>query len=206
MAASHPQLTLEMRATAPNSLSNFVVGPNQAVVQRLAALIAGDLSERFVYLWGPSGSGRSHLLSACQGSQHITCIDDCTTLSEAAARAAFVSFTEAVSEPHRAIVVSGDRPASQLALRADLQSRLTQCLSFELHLLPDADLRTALALRVAERGIHTSPDVIHYLLNRLPRNMTSLTGALDALDDMSLARKTPINLALARELLGNSAD
>jgi DnaA-homolog protein len=206
VAAQHPQLTLEIRGKTTQSLANFVVGPNQAAVSCLRRLIAGDVSERFIYLWGASGTGRSHLLSACRQNTNITCIDDCQHLSEAAARDAFVAFTESLSEPERAIVAAGDRPAGQLGLRSDLQSRLTQALSFELKLLPDSDLRTALALCVAERGIQTSPDVVNYLLNRLPRNMTSLTAAFDALDDMSLQRKLPISLALARELLGNQSD
>ncbi len=202
----HPQLTLSLAGQPAPSLANFVTGQNQAAVDRLRCLLTGDFSERFIYLWGPVGSGRSHLLQACAAQPAITCIDNCEALSDASAHGAFVLFTQALTEPSKAIVVAADRPAAHLALRADLQSRMAQCLSFEIKPLSDKDLRLALAVAIAERGLEASPDILNYLLNRLPRNMPALKAALDALDNMSLQRKAPISLALARELLGSKAD
>jgi DnaA-homolog protein len=202
----HPQLTIELNAQAAPSLSNFIVGQNQALCLRLKALVSGDRSERFIYIWGPAGSGRSHLLAAAGSQQNIYCIDDCEQLDQAAAHQAFVQFTQALIEPQHAIVLAGDRPAAQLMLRADLQSRITQCLSFELKPLSDADLRLALADTIAQRGVRTEPDILNYLLNHLPRNMSALRAALDALDQLSLQRKAPISLAMARELFGRQPD
>jgi DnaA-homolog protein len=197
------QLTLPLQSQPAATLANYVVGENQSTLLQLRALVNGDRSQRFIYLWGPHGCGRTHLLQACQAGSQILTFDDCQRFSDEQARDAFVAFTQALSDPAQALVLAGDRPATQLQLRADLQSRIVQCLSFELKRLSDADLRLALAVAIAERGIHTAPEILNYLLNRLPRNMTTLRAALDLLDHTSLERKSPISLAMARELFGS---
>jgi DnaA-homolog protein len=182
------------------TLSNFIAGDNKNAVQSLLDLARGNYTNRFVYLWGISGSGCSHLLKAC--ADWAVCFDHCHRFNEEQQRHAFVQFTQALTEPSQCLVFAGDRPAHQLNLREDLQSRLTQCLAFEVKPLSEADLRLALALTIAERGVQASPELIDYLINRLPRNMGKLRAAIDALDRLSLERKKPLNIALARELLG----
>jgi len=58
------QLALELASSPAPSLDNFVVGENAEVVAAMRALARGDGDERFVYLWGGKGSGRTHLLRA----------------------------------------------------------------------------------------------------------------------------------------------
>jgi DnaA-homolog protein len=194
------QIPLSLGEPPAPTLANFVAGENKIAVQSLLDLTRGNYSNRFIYLWGISGSGCSHLLQAC--ADWATCFDDCQSLTEGQQRDAFVQFTQALIEPTRCLIFAGDRPPHQLHLRDDLQSRLTQCLVFEVKPLSEQDLRLALALTIAERGIQASPELIDFLTNRLPRNMGKLRAALDALDRLSLERKKPLNIALAREFLG----
>ena len=58
------QLALELASPPAPTLANFVTGGNAEVLAALRALVAGAACERFIYLWGASGSGRSHLLLA----------------------------------------------------------------------------------------------------------------------------------------------
>ena len=58
------QLALELASSPAPTLDNFVVGENAEVVAAMRALTRGDGDERFVYLWGGTGSGRTHLLRA----------------------------------------------------------------------------------------------------------------------------------------------
>jgi DnaA-homolog protein len=194
------QIPLSLGEPPAPTLANFVAGENKNAVQSLLDLTQGNYSNRFIYLWGISGSGCSHLLQAC--ADWASCFDDCQSLNDEQQHDAFVQFTQALTEPTRCLIFAGDRPPHQLNLRDDLQSRLTQCLVFEVKPLSEQDLRLALALTIAERGIQASPDLIDYLTNRLPRNMGKLRAALDALDRLSLERKKPLNIALAREFLG----
>jgi DnaA-homolog protein len=195
------QIPLSLGDPPAPSLHNFVAGANKNALQALLELSQGNLTHRFVYLWGSSGSGCSHLLKAC--TPWASCFDDCQSLNTEQQRDAFVQFTQALTEPAQCLVFAGDRPPHQLDLRDDLQSRLTQCLIFEIQPLSEQDLQLAIAMTIAERGVQANPELIDYLIHRLPRNMGKLRAAVDALDRLSLERKKPLNIALARELLGS---
>jgi len=43
---------------------NFVAGRNAELLERLRGLAAAGAGERMLYVWGESGSGRTHLLRA----------------------------------------------------------------------------------------------------------------------------------------------
>src|SRR3989304_920750 len=58
------QLVLDIALPAAPTLDNFVPGRNAELVAALYALANGAGKERFIYLWGADGSGRSHLLRA----------------------------------------------------------------------------------------------------------------------------------------------
>lgn len=73
------QLALDLGPPPPPSFGNFVAGANTECLARLQALAAGDRSQRFLYLWGPSGCGRSHLLASLAA--------DCAAATAAAAAA-----------------------------------------------------------------------------------------------------------------------
>jgi DnaA family protein len=62
------QLTLRFGWGDVYSFANYVVAGNAAAVRTVQEL-AGGQGERFVYLWGAPGSGKSHLLqAACQAA------------------------------------------------------------------------------------------------------------------------------------------
>ena len=62
------QLLLDITADDAQTLNTFVTGNNQEVLQFLRQLTAPSAAtapgDRFVYLWGQSGAGKSHLLQA----------------------------------------------------------------------------------------------------------------------------------------------
>ena len=100
-----------------------------------------------------------------------------------------------------ALVASGDAAPAQLALRADLRSRLAWGLAFQLHPLSDAEKTAALRAHARVRALELGEDVIAYLLRHARRDMASLIGILDALDRYSLEQKRPITLPLLRDAL-----
>ena len=53
------QLLLELAPPPAPTLDNFVAGRNGAALQALRDIAADAAAERFVYLWGESGSGTS---------------------------------------------------------------------------------------------------------------------------------------------------
>jgi DnaA family protein len=84
------QLALNVRLRDGASFENFQPGPNREPLARLeavcAALVAGaPAPERVLYLWGPAGSGRSHLLqAACRALHDGGCAPFYLSLAETA--------------------------------------------------------------------------------------------------------------------------
>jgi len=105
-----------------------------------------------------------------------------------------------------ALVASGDAAPAQLALRADLRSRLAWGLAFQLHPLSDAEKAAALREQARGRALDLPEEVIAYLLKHARRDMASLIGILDALDRYSLEQKRPVTLPLVRDALDSMKD
>ena len=213
------QLLLQLAEPPAPTLDNFVAGRNGAALQALRDIAGGTDTERFVYLWGEPGSGRSHLLRGLAHAAHGGAALYSGAVPEHSAEEARVHAVDDVQNllPHDqvrlfdlynrtralrgALVASGDAAPAQLALRADLRSRLAWGLAFQLHPLSDAEKATALRAHAEERALRLGEDVIAYLLQHARRDMASLIGILDALDRYSLEQKRPVTLPLVRSAL-----
>lgn len=219
------QLALELGSAPTPTFDNFVVAQNAEVLARLAAIAAGRPVERFVYLWGVPGSGRTHLLRALQAAvtarggraEYVAVdaaltalpdtagldallVDDVGALSSAAQIALFNAYN-ALRERGAALIASGDVPAVQLPLRPDVVTRLGWGLVYQVHALSDEEKASALAEQAAARGFTLAEGITDYLLCHVARDMGSLIALLDALDRYSLEAKRPVTLALVRELV-----
>ncbi|KCB46520.1 DnaA regulatory inactivator Hda [Bordetella hinzii] len=65
------QLLLDVLPAPAPSLNNFIAGPNGEALAAARALAAG----RAIYLWGPAGCGRSHLLRGLASRAEAVYID-----------------------------------------------------------------------------------------------------------------------------------
>jgi len=223
------QLAFEFGAIPPPTLENFIPGRNAELLHHVRQLAFAAGGERFIYVWGAPGSGRSHLLkgavsaarSAGIDALYLRCergaalpgdlashaciaVDDVERLEEAAQIALFSAYN-AVRERDGALLASGNVPPARLGLRADLVTRLGWGLVYEAQALDDEEKAQALRRRAAELGFALGDDVCGYLLARAPRDMATLLALTDALDRHSLEAKRPVTVALARELLQSAA-
>lgn len=219
------QLVLNLAAPALPSLRSFVTGCNEEVVALLSGFEREEpgLDQRFVYLWGEQGAGKSHLLHAMAGLNNslylsaetinadtavldvppnivLYMLDDCDRLDQEAQIAVFALFNRLRDQGH-ALITSGTQPPLQLNLREDLRSRLGWGLIYQIHELTDAEKIDALTAAAVERGLGLSQGVIPYLTTHFARDMQSLMAMLDALDRYSLETRRPITLPLLRSLL-----
>jgi len=218
------QLLLQLAPLPAPTLDNYVSGRNGAALQALRDIARGEGAERFVYLWGEPGSGRSHLLrglaQAAGGRKalyfsgapfdrleddQVIAVDNVQDLSADGQNALFDLYNR-VRAAGGALAASGDAAPAQLALRADLRSRLAWGLAFQLHPLSDAEKAAALREHARGRALDLGEDVIAYLLQHARRDMTSLIGILDALDRYSLEQKRPVTLPLVRDALESMKD
>jgi DnaA family protein len=219
------QLALDFASPPLPTLDNFVAGRNGELLAVLKRIAARQAQERFFYVWGRPGSGRSHLLKgavselqrggaaavfiACaagirlgDGLQRMDCIalDDVDRLDGEGQIAAFDLYN-GLRERNGALLAAGSAPPVQLTLREDLQTRLAWGLVYQVHALSDEEKARALAAYATGRGFRLLPDVSAYLLTRANRDLASLVATLDALDRNSLETKRPVTVPLVRELL-----
>jgi DnaA family protein len=197
------QLVLTISPLPEPTFENFVPGANAELLARLRETASGALRESVLYLWGEPGCGRSHLLQAtlriAMGAG-LAVRDDVDRLDEAGQIALFNLINEA-RESGGCVLAAGPCPPAQLALRADLRSRLGWGLVYQVQPLSDAEKAVTLRAEAERRGLRITDEVLWYLLNHVRRDLPSLFAILDELDRKSLERQRPITLPLVRESL-----
>ncbi|MFZ6646286.1 DnaA regulatory inactivator Hda [Undibacterium sp. TJN25] len=220
------QLLLDLDAEKPQSLETFVVGQNAELAQLLSLFSTRTPSlygERFVYLWGKPGAGKTHLLQAladtgdARDARFLTpdasseaftytpaismyLLDDCEKLSPRAQIDAFNLFNEARANG-AFLIAAGNHPPMILGVREDLRTRLGWGLIYQVHGLTDEDKINALEKAAQQRSMSISSGVLPYLITHYQRDMNSLTKMLISLDQFSLETKRPITLPLLRDFL-----
>lgn len=217
------QLALTLSACAGPTFGNFVIGANAEVVNALQAVARGDHAERFVYLWGAPGSGRTHLLAAvvaasartpallahaneCEerladvSADGLVALDDVDGVDAHAQHGIFTLYNR-IRAASGALVASGSRPPASLAVRPDVATRLAWGLVYEVRGLSDADKAVAMNERALERGFQLPQEVCDYVLRHGRRDLPSLIALIDALDRCSLETRRPITVPLAREVM-----
>jgi DnaA family protein len=218
------QLLLDIAPSPPPTLANFVPGRNIELLQTLSNIIEGLERERFVYLWGGAGCGRSHLLQAVAGicmrrkmdvayfsctpetdfiaSSEADCVtvDDVDRLDAEAQISLFNLYNHIRNEGHAFLLVSGPAAPAQLKLRVDLITRLGWGLVYQVHELSDEEKIKAMKSHAMDRGLDLPQEVCDYLLRHGRRDLPSLMATLDALDGFSLANQRRITVPLVREL------
>ena len=212
------QLPLPLHHVEPPSLENFIAGGNAECVALLRRIRAGTREPRFVYLWGPAGSGRSHLLASLSPPGELVraalqadalihappgalfLIDDCDALEPAAEQALFALYNRVqASEAGLTLIATGSQPPRFTDVREDLRSRFGWGLVFRLQLLSDEDKARALVAHAARRGVELAPDVIPWLLTHQDRDIRHLLELLDAFDRYAFEQRRALTLALLRE-------
>jgi DnaA family protein len=214
------QIALPIGVDDARSFETFVTGANGAALECLRHLAAPAAP---IYLWGPAGAGKTHLLHACGErfraaghrvawfdaaaalpweavSSALIAIDDCERLDAARQHAAFALFVEAATAA-TPVVAAGRLPPVDLPLREDLRTRLGWGHVFAIEPLSEADTRAALRREADRRGLFLSDEVLDFLLRRFARDLKHLGARLDAFDAYALREKRAPTLALLRRML-----
>lgn len=193
------QLLLDIKPAAPPTLLNFIAGRNDEALASLNAVASNSAQSKFIYLWGESGSGKSHLLSACEAIG-MQVVDNVHLLNNEAQIELFNAYNQ-LKESGGTLITAGLHAPTQMGLRDDLATRLAWDLVYQLHPLNDAEKALALQNHAAERGIRLPTEVVDYCLRYLRRDLSTLMATLDALDEWSLTTKKPVTVPLLRQLL-----
>ena len=223
------QLALDIGLATDPTLARFFAGPNEAALRHLQ-LWAGDASTAATrspvptYLWGPSGSGKSHLLKSVahalreQGATvgwldpsvdeppefderwATVLLDDVQHFTPLQQHAAFNWFVNAQTW-QRGVLAAGEVPPADLRLREDLRTRLGWGHVFQLNTLTEPERRAVLRQEADARGVFLGDEVMDFMLTRFSRDLGSLMLLLEQLDAYALQTRRAITIPLIKAML-----
>lgn len=226
------QIALDIGLATGPTLASFFAGPNEAALRHLA-LWVGNKSTAAIrspvptYLWGSSGSGKTHLLKAVQSAlreqgaavgwldatvqappefnEHwgAVLMDDVHLYNSVQQHAAFNWFINAQTY-QRGVLAAGGSPPADLKLRDDLTSRLGWGHIFQLHALSEPERRAVLRQAADARGIFLGDEVMDFILTRFSRDLGSLMELLDLIDGYALQTKRGVTIPLIKSMMENT--
>lgn len=213
------QLAFDLPGNAAMTRADFFVAPSNALAMQA---VEGwrDWPGRKLVLVGPEGSGKTHLAHAwaeMSGALILT-----ATAVQSVAVAGFSGTCVVVEDADRlggaeavlfhlhnvvtadgALLLTARTPPRDWGLRLpDLISRLQSAPMAQLKSPDDALLSAVLVKLFADLQVAVAPNLIAYLVSRMPRSVGAARALVAALDARALAAGRPITRALAAEVLG----
>jgi len=220
------QMSLSIQLLDNARFDNYVVGHNETAVYSIK-----NTMEQYVFLWGSSGCGKTHLLqSLCHAYSQtnlkisylplnnmmltpgafenlelmdLVCLDN---IEFAAGNPMWeeelFNLYNRLRDADTRLVVAAEKSPTGLDFKLpDLASRMCWGPVYHLKTLNDEEKKTALQQRAKNRGLELDDNVVDYLIKRSSRDMQSLFDLLDKLDKASLVAKRKLTVPFVRELL-----
>lgn len=228
------QTVIPLGGKPDQTLEQFVIGRNAELHALLTALASAPTSAaetRLVYIWGESGSGKSHLLSGLSEKaresgtafrwlspgrlpdagqlldQNLLLIVDNlgSVVASNDSAVELLSLYERAMAEQMTLVIGSSLPPDRLAdTLPDLASRFSSGVSYQVYPLEDGDKRMALKQRAAARGFGLDDQVIEFIMRHVARDTGSLFRLLDRLDSASLSHQRKVTIPFVRSLISGS--
>lgn len=220
------QQALDLPVTPRYGFDNFISCAGNSTALEFSRRITDPAEpEKLLYLYGPPGSGKTHLLHAIgrqmAGEQYqvLSCrdltipvvpaagnlmlVDDLDQLPDRPElrNALWEAFNQQYSSGHTLALAGRFAPKELPTIDDHLISRLLWGLVARLDVSDDRSRQMLIAKLAQDRQIILPEEVASWLLTILPRDVGSLVAACDTLYRAALQRKCRITLRLARELL-----
>jgi DnaA-homolog protein len=225
------QLPLGVRIPDRAVFASFLPARNAEAFEHLKRLAEGPLPG-IVWLCGPAGSGKTHLLQAAcavtgtsmragyvplaelaalgsgvlEGMLQLQCLclDDLQVVAGQLEweRAIFGLFCEAEENGGQLLVAALAPPALIPWALPDLGSRFAASAVFQLRALDEVEQQAALQLRARARGFTLPDETARWLQRHFPRDMRRLYELLDTLDEAALVAQRRLTVPFIREVLG----
>lgn len=193
-------------------------------------IMTRDQRLRFIWIWGQSGSGRTHLLqAACRLADQegwrcvflplgqldspaildglaqvdLVCMDDLDRVigKRDWAEAIFHLLNDLTDQGHQLMVSSLKPPVAVETDLPDLKTRLMAALPLETPRLSDAIRLKLLRQRARSRGLSLSDEAAQFILHRSRREMDVLMRGLDYLDEESMRQQRPMTIPFIKKIL-----
>lgn len=227
------QLALDISLNPDVTFDNFCWQGNELLQAALS--YRSSESERFIYLWGSQGLGKSHILQALtaassepacylplkevsgygagatEGLEQLSliCLDDIGAIAgdKAFEEAIFHLYNKVRDSGDKTIVISGGLPPAQLPIKLpDLRSRLAWGLVYQMQPLSDEASLQVLMLNAKEKGLKLDENVAQYLITHSARDMAHLIELIQQLDKASLLHKRRLTIPFVKEVMASRVE
>ena len=225
------QLPLGVQLRPAAVFDSYHPGRQAAAVAAVKSLAAGARRVP-LWLWGASGTGKTHLLQAAltawddaQGSAAylplalpdlssaylqgleqcaLVALDDVETIAgNTALEEAVFHLWNGVAARGGCLLLAATQPPAGAGIRLpDLASRFASSEVYQLPPPDDADLAGILHLLVSQRGLVLEPEVGAFLLRRVRRNTHVLADLVERLDAAALVAQRALTVPFVRDVLG----
>jgi DnaA family protein len=235
MGTSMRQLPLGVRLPDRAVFASFLPARNGQAMEHLRQLAQGRLAGT-VWLCGPHGAGKTHLLQAvsAQASAQMQagyiplrelaplgvgvldglrqleclCLDNMEqVVGQPEWERALFGVLQGIEEGGGRLVAAGEAPPALLQWALpDLGSRFAASAIFQLRVLDEREQQAALQLRARLRGFELPEETSRWLQRRYPRDMGKLYELLDTLDEAALVAQRRLTVPFIREVLGRRGE
>ena len=176
--------------------------------------------KRIVNIFGPSGSGKSHLASILQSKTSCLAINSNklneTTFLKFKTKEALIieNLDEKVSEKllfslwntslqdNKYLLITSRKPINLYNFKLkDLLSRINSSLSIGINLPSDDLISVILAKNFSDKQIRVEKNHIDYIIKRIDRSYEKISQFILTLDKYSLKKGSPFSFKLIKEVL-----
>jgi chromosomal replication initiation ATPase DnaA len=212
------QLVLPLTSNPSLTRSDFIVAPGN---EQAVALVDSwpNWPVRAVAIYGPAGSGKSHLAAIWQGRSGarmisasaldrdiagigplvVEDVDSCPATDARDTRLFHLVESATVEAP--LLLTGKEAPSTWPTVLPDLASRFSALVSLPLW-TPDEALLTQLAHKLlADRQLTVPDGIVERVLQSLERSPDALREFIAKADAKALSESRPITLSLVRELI-----
>lgn len=214
------QLSLDLDELAYPSFDKLLGHANAELIYMLQ-----QKHDPFLYIWGESGAGKSHILQAWVGQAlakgmraiyidpkvhtltdlalafDYIAIDHIEVLSAHEQAELFYIFNTLRNRQQGHLLLSADVPPHQLVMREDLRTRMSFCLSYQVKALSREEKIEALSNMAKVRQLDIDSRIFRYLVDNWRSDLQSLLTMFDDLANYSIAKHKRITLSLLKTLL-----
>lgn len=133
----------------------------------------------------------------------LLCVDDLDLIAGNAVweEKFFHCFNKTIEHGKQIVITANTAPLALPLALADLKSRMTSGLIFEVQALDDVGKIEGLKLRAKLRGLELNDVVAQFLLHRYARDAKSLFATLEQLDKAALAAQRKLTIPFVKSVL-----
>tara|TARA_B100001123_G_scaffold218182_1_gene246318 strand:- start:203 stop:862 length:660 start_codon:yes stop_codon:yes gene_type:complete len=176
--------------------------------------------KRIVNIYGPTGSGKTHLGSILKNKTTTLDIDSnalndkifskfktkealiIENLDNKVSENLLFSLWNAALQDNKYLLITSKKPINSYKFKlVDLNSRTNSCITIGIKLPSDDLMSVILSKNFSDRQIKVEKKYIDYIIKRIDRSYEKISQFILILDKYSLKKGTPFSLKLIKEVL-----